>query len=292
MELVYKKVLDLEKKDGSIRVPLPQKLIIEPKVDGTYFCMGKSNGKLEIISRRSIRETRAEAGLAKIASKIPDGTVLLAEGEWVTQTATKIVEARGYPRVYVFDVFMPKMPILERKKFLHSIIPPQGLKDIYELRVLDYYQASPSDIITRFTKIEQDGYDGYHEGIVVKFPLNSSFSVETWLRKKRWLTVDYVCMGYEISDSKWDAVDWGGQKPTTIIKSVVGGLYENGVLVRKVKADGFNLDMRRELSINGNAYIGKAFEAKGQEMTDGGSLRFPKFVRWRDDKDPKECNAS
>lgn len=56
----------------------------------------------------------------------------------------------------------------------------------------------------------------------------------------------------------------------------------NGNAVRC--GSGFDDALRDDLSKNPNSYIGKTAEIKFFEETEDGSLRFPIFERWRDDK--------
>ena len=47
---------------------------------------------------------------------------------------------------------------------------------------------------------------------------------------------------------------------------------------------GFSIDCRKEIWDNEDLYIGRIVEIKYQELTKDGIMRFPVFLRWRDDK--------
>jgi ATP-dependent DNA ligase len=49
---------------------------------------------------------------------------------------------------------------------------------------------------------------------------------------------------------------------------------------------GYTDKMRTQFMANGpDSYVGRIMEVKGQEMTPDGLVRFPVFVRWRDQAD-------
>lgn len=100
-------------------------------------------------------------------------------------------------------------------------------------------------------------------------------------RMKNDVTMDYVCMGFYASDS--DTYAGIG------VASVLGGLYVDGVLVRKCRAGGLDDTQRMEFFKNHHLYKGKVFEASGKRLSKKGSLRHPHFVRFREDKKPEEC---
>lgn len=87
-------------------------------------------------------------------------------------------------------------------------------------------------------------------------------------------------------------------KPFTTVDLKVTGIYAgegnfqgmaggvvidfNGHAVRC--GSGFDIDTRKEMAKSPDSYIGRTIEIKYFEETEDGSLRFPTFVRWRDDK--------
>lgn len=81
-------------------------------------------------------------------------------------------------------------------------------------------------------------------------------------RMKHRTTVDYVITGYDGT-------------------SITGGLYNGG--------DHVVDRVRVPYSGSPPALNCDVFEASGLSRTASGSLRNPRFERWRDDKDPREC---
>ena len=102
-------------------------------------------------------------------------------------------------------------------------------------------------------------------------------------RMKRSCTMDYICMGFELSDSPRHA-GWG-------VASVLGGLLPVGKVnpVVACHVSGLSDELRREFFNNPHRYMGRVFEAKGKKVTKKGALRHPDFVRWREDKMAGEC---
>ena len=101
-------------------------------------------------------------------------------------------------------------------------------------------------------------------------------------RMKRDAQMDYVCMGFESSDSDRHA-GWG-------VASILGGLHDaDGVLRQACKVSGLTDDQRRAFYDYPTGYVGRVFTAEGKAVTKTGALRHPNFVRWRDDKAPIEC---
>jgi ATP-dependent DNA ligase len=102
-------------------------------------------------------------------------------------------------------------------------------------------------------------------------------------RMKRGVTMDYICLGFEQSESDRHA-GWG-------VASVLGGLIPAGKdTPRQVcKAGGLNDEARKLFFEHPEKFVGKVFEAEGKKITKSGALRHPNFVRWRTDKKPSEC---
>lgn len=100
-------------------------------------------------------------------------------------------------------------------------------------------------------------------------------------RMKREATMDYVCMGFEMSDADRHR-GWG-------VAGVVGGLYVGGFLKETCSVSTLTDEQRAAFFQRPQDYIGRVFEAKGKRITKKGALRHPDFVRWRDDKKACDC---
>lgn len=102
-------------------------------------------------------------------------------------------------------------------------------------------------------------------------------------RMKRDAQMDYVCLGFESSDSDRHA-GWG-------VASIIGGLIYPGNKgpTEACKVSGLN-DVDRSLFYkHPERFVGKVFTAEGKKITKKGALRHPNFLRWRPDKTAAEC---
>lgn len=101
-------------------------------------------------------------------------------------------------------------------------------------------------------------------------------------RMKAAVTCDYVCMGFESSDSDRFS-GWA-------VRNVIGGLYDvNGKLQRITTVSGLTDEQRGEFYRDPKRYVGRVFEAEGKRLFRSGKLRHPNFLRWRDDKPATAC---
>lgn len=102
---------------------------------------------------------------------------------------------------------------------------------------------------------------------------------EGWYRIKPVKTVDVVVITSAVSDSNSYR---GG------LKSIQVGLWEEGELKYLCSVgSGFSKEYR--MSVDMPSLNGRVAEVEYDCVAANGSLRFPRFVRWRDDKPANEC---
>lgn len=102
-----------------------------------------------------------------------------------------------------------------------------------------------------------------------------------WYRVKPDETVDVVVMDTTMSTS--DSF-YGG------LKALIVGVYTDGELRRLANVgSGFEADYR--MTVDRKELVGRVAEVMFDSLAANGSLRFPRFIRWRDDKAPGECES-
>jgi ATP-dependent DNA ligase len=112
------------------------------------------------------------------------------------------------------------------------------------------------------------------EGVVAKWD-----HYEGWYKIKPVQTVDAVVTGYKISDSDSFA---GG------LKAVLVSVYKDGKPVQIASVgSGFEVEFR--MSCKPAELVGRVCEVSYDSLAGKGKLKFPRFVRWRDDKLATEC---
>jgi len=147
----------------------------------------------------------------------------------------------------------------------------------YHLHFVDHKAAhSDWDVQPMFDIAERYG----HEGIVIKDPrsFHAAGRSRTWMRLKRSLTLDLRVIGYTEQMRKVEGVKGG--VPDGVLGSIT---VDNGGKPVKVGI-GFDERERAVLWHHPDRLIGRIAEIAAMEITDNGSLRQPRFLRWRDDK--------
>ena len=125
--------------------------------------------------------------------------------------------------------------------------------------------------------IEESGW----EGIVFKKGSAYYDDKHANIRVKKECEVDYVCIGFDMADPE---SKYAGQ-----VGAVRGSLIDRPC---DVKCGGLSEEERDIYTRLGEAYIGKVFTAKGNGWFPSGSVRHPKFSRWREDKAMTDCGYS
>ena len=100
---------------------------------------------------------------------------------------------------------------------------------------------------------------------------------------KKYLTKDYVCIGFEESDAPTYKAK--GMK----VAALKCGLYVDGELKYITQTSGFPFELRKEFSDHPEKYIGKVVELGGFEIFKSGAMRHSMLLRFRDDRQPEEC---
>ena len=246
--------------------PLPS--LVEQKYDGIRVFLFQSGDKLVHSTKHGGVYTPKSA--PQVFSRFPEflhaPNRMILDGEYVAR------EAKG---LFLFDVLqvdnrdLREKQLAERKKILREILKGTGLEVPYALA------RSAEKIMEMRDATVKEG----REGVMVKNPLSTYGEQGSWLKLKRFDTVDVFVTG--IVETKefrstgtprsWSVAvyDDGGQ---VVELGNVGSTVE-GVDPRKIKKD-------------------SVVEVRFQEVTRDRKLRAPFILRIRHDKVPDECKLN
>ncbi len=241
--------------------PLPS--ICERKYDGIRVFLFKSGEKLVLSSKHGGVYT--PKGNPNVFAKVPEflhaPNRMILDGEYVAHVG-----------LYLFDVLQVDdrdvrvLNLEERKKILHEILNGTGLE--VEMR----YTKTLEEIL----KFKEEVIVGGNEGIIVKNPLSTYGQGNSWLKLKRFDTIDCFVLDYEETQE---------MKKTGVPRSWFIGVYdEKNQVVNLGKVGSFveKVDPR-------SVKIGSVIEVRFQEVTEDKKLRAPFILRLRHDKIPSEC---
>jgi ATP-dependent DNA ligase len=248
-----------------LRNPLPT--IVEPKIDGIRVFLFKSGDKLVISSKHGAIYTPQSS--PKVFATVPEFLhaphQMILDGEYVAKKA----------RVSFFDVLqvddreLRPLPLTERRKVLHEILEGTGLEVPYRLaRSVEEIQALKERYV-------REGF----EGVVAKNPQSSHGQPGSWLKMKKFDTVDVFVMDYERTQD---------MERTGVPRSWFVGVYDDKghrVPLGKVGAFVEKVDPRR---VKKDTVV----EVRYQEVTEDMKLRGAFILRVRHDKVPSECLLS
>jgi len=248
-----------------LRNPLPT--VVEPKIDGIRVFLFKSGDKLVISSKHGAIYTPQSS--PKVFATVPEFLHaphrMILDGEYVAKKA----------RVFFFDVLqvddreLRALPLTERKKVLREILKGTDLEVPWKLaKSVEEIQAMKE----RFVK------EGY-EGLVAKNPQSAHGQAGSWLKMKKFDTLDVFIVDYE----KTQDMERSG-----VPRSWFVGVYdEHGRQVPLGKVGAFveEVDPRKVVK-------GAVVEVRYQEVTEDTKLRGAFILRVRHDKVPGECLLS
>ncbi len=300
------------------------KAAVEWKFDGTRVQIHYSDGKITIFSRRLENVTRALPDVVNMVKEnVEEGVIL--DGEAIAVKDGRPLPFQNILRrfrrkhdiakaaeripiiVQLFDVLYCKndhfdgetidLPLRERRKILEKVVKEnEGLKVAKQVLTSD-----PKEVKRIFDESIKAG----HEGVMIKNPDSPYIPGKrgkNWLKLKEVMeTLDLVVIGGE----------WGEGKRSHLLSSfVLACVDENGELIPVGKvATGFTDEDLEELTELFKPEIefeeGKkvtitpkyVFEVAYQEIQkspkykSGFALRFPRFIRLREDKDVSEADT-
>jgi len=260
----YAKAVKLDLGSWLLKNPLPS--ICEEKLDGIRVFLFKSGEKLVLSSKHGAVFT--PKGNPKVFATVPEFThapyQMILDGEYLSHKGLFLFDV-----LQVDDRDVRPMPLTERKKILREILGGTDLEVAYRL-------VKTSEEITEYMK---ETLDKGGEGLIVKDPTSAYGQPNSWLKLKRYDTVDCFIVDFEETQE---------MRRTGIPRSWRIGVYdERGERVELGKVGAFveSVDPRQ-------VKVGSVVEVRFQEVTDDQKLRAPFIIRVRHDKTPDECLLS
>lgn len=245
--------------------PLPA--LVEPKLDGIRVFLFKSGEKLVISSKRG--ELYTPKSSPKVFSTVPEFVHaphrMILDGEYVAKKGS----------LFLFDVLqiddrdVRPLVLAERKKVLHEILRGN------EVEVKSRPARSYEQIVAIKDRLVKRG----EEGVVVKNPASTYGQADSWLKLKRFDTIDCFVTGFE---------DTQELRRTGAPRSWFVAVYDDQggrVDIGKVGAFVESVDPRQ-------VTVGSVVEVRFNIVTEDLKLRGPFILRVRHDKAPEECLVS
>jgi len=210
----------------------------------------------------------------KVIADLPMGTIVDAElyADNVPATDIKTLINDRDPRLKISGFALPYL----RGELIESMSDAQTC-----LQQLD---CNPPEIISDYgslVELTEKGRDDLLttavnlclEGFVLK-----EDHLKGWWKLKPTKTVDVFVIG---TTTSWSATHFGGIQGFVIV------LYDNGKEIAMGNVgSGFPAELRQRSPAN---FIDRVMEVKYDSLAAKGKLKFPRFVRWRDDKTKSEC---
>ncbi|MDA4136875.1 MAG: hypothetical protein OK449_07785 [Thaumarchaeota archaeon] len=257
----YAKAVDVPLGDWLLSNELPA--LVEPKLDGIRVFLFKSGDKLVISSKHGAIYTPKSAPkvFTYITEFLHAPNRMILDGEYISDEG-----------VFFFDVLqvddrdVRPLTLMERKKILREILKGTKLEVKYQL-----VKTSAEILKLRDGRVKEGG-----EGIMVKSPDSSYGQPNSWLKLKRFDTIDCFVIDYEETKDmrqsgvphSWRIGVYDGKGQVVPLGKV--GSFVEGVDPRQVKK-------------------GSVLELRFQEVTRDFKLRAPFILRIRHDKTADEC---
>jgi ATP-dependent DNA ligase len=258
---------------------------ISPKMDGhMYYIRVDRCGKITCMTKNGKDRTEKILNCPHLMFKLinlPCDTGLMAEfhcpGIPATSVPTMINDGDERLQISVFaapmlggeDLRGTDLPVVMNRVMMHGLdtVPVESIKHKYE-------QEFVQDLLDK-------AITGKIEGWVLK-----ESHMEGWYKLKPVKTIDAIIVDHQVSDSK---------SYTGCLKSVSLGLVNNDGTIHDLGECGGGFSKKFKLSLNTvnlrNNLIDKVIEVAYQSITPGKKLQFPRFIRFRDDKDPDQCTV-
>jgi len=214
-------------------------------------------------------------------------------------------EERGFLKAYVHDILIHEnhsimhKPAMDRLELVDGIVNKQFAPHIVVatpvVKNIDHFLAT----------IWEEG----SEGIILKKILGAYYPSKRpaweWIKFKIEDTYDVIAISFNPPTKEYTGKEidtwsyWEGETPVTKpyangwIGSINMGVYKDSEIVPIGSvASGITDALLEKIKQNPNGFIGVPMEVKAMESTTDGKLREPKFIKFREDINAKDCSWS
>jgi ATP-dependent DNA ligase len=282
------------------------------EADRVYFTSRYTSVKTGQLVEKGENVPHLNKAVKELVGTVLDGEITTG---WRSSDVTSIMgslpeeairkqEEGGYVRYRVWDILFYKGRCVMDK--------PWGFRQtLTHYAVEEWRKAKPSSpgvYVTHVVSVRDDKkqfleqiWERGGEGIILKHQespyVPDARKKEYWVKVKMHQTFDVVIMGFT-KPEKW-TTNVKGEKVINkhyekgLIAAIRYGQYVNGKLVEIGQCSGMNEETRENFTRLAEHYMQRktpvVIEVKAQEQLKSGALRHPRFVRIREDKNPKDC---
>jgi ATP-dependent DNA ligase len=242
--------------------------LVQPKYDGMWAACVVADGKAKVFSR---------TGQLKATIRVPRIKPGVLIGEWMAGTQRA---AAGDDVFVAFDALAIGGMRLDGLGYRQRI--EMAFSQPSSPASMEWVVPARTCPINRVGTLWKHVESGKLEGLVFRSSTDTYRDAEIG-RVKATVTTDYVVMDLEP----------GSGRLADTLGTMVCGVYSGRRLVEKCRiGGGFTDQLRDEIWKSPRRYVGRVVEARGYQLFDSGALRHPQFVRFRDDKLPRECRLT
>lgn len=273
-----------------------ERFVGEPKLDGWRLLAHRTENGVHLYSRSAQSYTGSLPKIeAEIAATFPPGTWLDGEAvalrieggqlvhDWASVqsvlgsgTAKAAAQSDGISYM-VFDLLAHGdidargVPFAKRRELLERAFEGTELQRLILIPQLQPTEATVDALLAQ----------GF-EGMVVKdrqARYASGKRGHGWTKIKPATTEDVVVMGFKPGENGFAGM----------VGAVVFGQYVEGELVERGRCSGMNMQTRKAMTADPDAWLGTVIEISRWDIMESGSFRHPQMKRKRSDKAPHEC---